>query len=117
MVKDLQELFEFLGHDEIDRLVQLQDKKNVNPKNLEKVLDYISDVYCNEKDIEEANVTSDQMTKLVEDFFMCATLYLHVLNGVMEMSGRLMLTDGENCKFKLTAKGKESAEKIIKGLK
>lgn len=119
VMKDLQELFETLGHDEVKRLAELVDKKSVNPKNIETVLNHVSAVYCAEMGVDEAEVTEKEMGKLLESFQMSCTLYLNVLIGHMEIkSGRLKLTDGESCSFGLTKAGiKHVEQELLPNLK
>lgn len=65
---DLQELFESLGYDKMDHLSKLADKKSVNPKNRDEVLDYISIAYCGEKKVKEAEISNEEMDTLINSF-------------------------------------------------
>lgn len=113
-MKDLQELFESIGADEVNNLAQLIDKKSLNPKSVKKVLDYISIVYCGEMGVDEAELNTGQIDKLYESFTMSVALYANILKGDMEIvQGRIKLTDGNACKFTLTKQGIESVEKML----
>lgn len=117
-MKDLQELFETLGTEEMYKLADLMDKKSVNPKNVKKVLDYIAKVYCGEMGVQEAELNAEEMEKLINSFSMSVALYTNVIKGNMEIvEGRMMLTDGESCKFRLTSQGIQSVENLIAAVK
>lgn len=110
-MKDLQELFESLGHDEMTKLSTLMDKKNVNPKSVQKIINYIATVYCGEMGVESAEVDDDKMEELYRSFCLSASIYGNVLIGHMEIkSGRMMLTDGNSCSFALTPEGVKNVE-------
>jgi|SRR6185369_12923966 len=113
-MKDLQELFESMGTDEFQKLAVLIDKKNINPQNLKKIIDYIGKVYCAEKGINNAEISHEEMVMLVESFTMSIALYQNILNGHVEIkSGRITLTDGSSCSFTLTREGIEHVEATI----
>jgi len=114
IMQDLQELFESLGTEEMDKLAELIDKKNVNPKNAQKILDHIAVVYCAEKGISEAELTKEEMDELVNSFTMNVALYKSILEGHMQIkAGRIRLTDGTSCTFSLTDEGIRHVENMI----
>lgn len=112
-MRDLQELFETMGSKEFADLSALMDKKNLNPKSAEKIFEYISDAYCAEKSVEEAEVNETEMDKLYNDFCISVSLWQNILIGHMEITeGRMMLTNGD-CKFAMTPKGTKHVEENI----
>src|SRR6476620_3205871 len=114
-MKDLQELFESLGTDEVKRLAGLSEKKNINPQNMNRVVKMISEVYCAERGIDEAEISGKQMTDLMFSFSTSLSIYSNIIDGYMEIvSGRIKLTDGLSCHFRLTKEGVKHVESIIK---
>ena len=114
-MKDLQEFFEQMGYDKFKELSTLMEKKNLNPKSQALIGGYIGTIYCAEKNVDEANLTTEEMQEVWDSFFMSVAIYENVLNGHMEIKdGRMMLTDGKSCSFSLTKEGIESVEKMLK---
>lgn len=117
-MKDLQELFETMSVSDFTKLTQLIDKKSLNNNSARKVLSYISQAYCAEMGVEEAEVSSDEMDTLIDSFTTSVALYASVAKGDMEIvSGRLKLTDGSSCSFSLTQQGIRSVEKQLNNRK
>lgn len=116
-MKNLHDLFESMTTKEFAQLLAIQEKKNINPVNQKKILDYVSIVYCAEKKVKEAEVTQDEMILLIDDFFASLSLYANVVLGKMKVvSGRIKLTDGNSCRFSLTQQGIQFAQQLIKSL-
>lgn len=114
-MKDLQELFETMSTKDFADLAALVDKKSINPKNQERVFNMISEVYCGEMNVDEAELSESEMTKLIDDFVTSITLYEGVVKGTMIIkSGRMKLTDGNSCSFSLTPAGVKRAEELLK---
>ena len=115
-MKDLQELFESLGTDGFEKLVSNLDKKSLNPKTAQTIMDCISMVYCGEKNIEEAELTEEEMNILFESFSTSVAIYEGVRKGHMQInSGRMMLTNGESCSFSMTPEGIKHVEQMLVG--
>lgn len=113
-MKDLQDLFESLETEEFDNLIELQDKKSLNPTSVKKIMNYISMVYCAEKGLQEAEVSQEEMKELIDSFNISIALYANIKKGHMEITkGRMMLTDGNSCSFSLTPEGIKHAESLI----
>jgi hypothetical protein len=111
-MKDLQDLFEEIGYEEVKWLSECSDKKSLNPTSVEKILDYVAKVYCAENNIQEQLVDEAALIKMCQDIQFNASIYLGVLDGHMEItSGRLTLTGvGEQANFRLTKKGIDHVE-------
>lgn len=113
-MKDLQELFESLGTDEFNKLSELMDKKSANPQSVKKFFDYISQVYCGEKQLDEAEISAEEMTNLIQSFTTNVAIYTNVIKGHMEIKGgRLKLTDENDCTFCLTPEGIKHVEGML----
>lgn len=113
-MKDLQELFESMGTDAFNNLAELVEKKSINPRNQQIIIDMISLVYCSEKGLDEIELTEEELNKVFEDFSLNVAFYANVIKGHMEiMNGRIMLTNGESASFKLTPEGIKHVESLI----
>lgn len=113
-MKDLQELFETLPVKDFYDLAAMVDKKSLNPQSVDKVLNYISVVYCGEMGVNEATLSNDEMDKLLENFNISISLYEGVLRGYMRIvNGRIRLTDNNHCSLQLTPDGISHAKTLI----
>lgn len=112
-IKDLQDLFESLTPEQFWKLAGYLDKKSLNPQSLEVYMAYIGTVYCAEKNVSDADLTEEEMNKVIDAFVISISLYANVLKGHMKLKGRMRLTDNESAKFSLTPAGVKDAERII----
>lgn len=113
-MQDLQELLETMSVVDFTKLTKLIDKKSLNNDSVNKVLNYISQVYCAEMGVDEAELSSEEMDTLINSFTTGVALYANVTKGDMEiLHGRMKLTDGNSCSFKLTQQGIRNVENMI----
>lgn len=116
-MSDLQTLLEGITLEDLNVLSDKMEDEAIE-RNADTIWQIIINVYYEETGqlLNHQEMSEEAINKLFGDFKISVALYINVRTGKMTIvSGRIKLSDTDNCKYSLTERGIASAVKIIKG--